>query len=585
MLIWNLYFLIKLGLHATGVLGLDLFWNFWLFAMLLLSNIIAKPNRVLLRTLRHLVFAVPAVALLLHELGLVVSWALLDQIKALFGFSPGYLWELAKRTLNPVVVWLLLLAYLLVRVADRYLRTSAWVGVLLLGVGASQAGQAIWQSRQSTEPLVATNPLQGRENPSPAELLALGQIDFQRLQVARDQQSVTPLRDMQANTSDPELVLRGFFERQRAVALQAFERSRSAPDFDLIFLQLCSLSWADLRVAKQTQHPLIRQADFIFENFNSATSYSGPAAIRLLRGKCGQQAHNALYQPTEDSCLLFEQLRQAGFSLDMGMNHDGRFQNFANDVRKNMGAEVSQPVGHSEVPVGVLGFDGSTVGRDGDYLRAWWAQRLNRANPATALYYNSITLHDGNRLPNNRLNSIDSYPIRLERLFNDVQSLLGEIRRSGRKAMVVIVPEHGAGLSGEYGQLVGLRELPTPALTRVPVFGYWISPDYTPTPNKQPVSIKQNLSYTALSELVVRWMNALPEEQAAPQWPLLLADLPATRLVSQQGNITVMESQGNYWLKAPGTGWRVLGPSTVANTVSPSATTGPAPSTPTPAVE
>ncbi len=30
-------------------------------------------------------------------------------------------------------------------------------------------------------------------------------------------------------------------------------------------------------------HPLWKHFDIVFKNFNSATSYSGPAAVRLLR--------------------------------------------------------------------------------------------------------------------------------------------------------------------------------------------------------------------------------------------------------------------------------------------------------------
>ncbi|MDP2379342.1 MAG: cellulose biosynthesis protein BcsG, partial [Pseudohongiella sp.] len=179
--------------------------------------------------------------------------------------------------------------------------------------------------------------------------------------------------------------------------------------------------------------------------------------------------------------------------------------------------------------------------------------------PAVAYYYNSITLHDGNRFPNSNLNSLESYPLRLERVLNDLQSVLGEIKRSGRKALVLVVPEHGAGLTGEFGQLVGLRELPTPAITKVPVFGYWVAPGYVASPTG-PVTVRQPTSYTALAELLNRWMALPAEQQLRPAWPVLLSDLPSTRFVAQQGNITVMESQGSYWMNAPGIGWKKLGP-------------------------
>lgn len=559
MLLWNLYFLIKFGLHFAGVLALSPLWNLALFILLIATNPAAYQNKRLMTVLRYLLFTGPAIALLLHELGLVVSLALIDQIKALFGFSTDYLLELIKRTIEPWMLWGALGAYMLIRVLDRYFRISSLVGFGLLAVLALQTWPLLQEQTQTQNAATNLEPqIQARENMSPAELLALGQLDFQKLRVARDQESQTSLRDSSYEGAGPGAVLQGFFERQRAQAIEPFAPA-NPPDFDVIVLQICSLSWADLQYAKQGQHPAIRQADFVFENFNTATSYSGPAAIRLLRGKCGQTPHDALYTTPDSRCMLFEQLRNVGFSIEMGLNHDGRFQDFGKLVKTNLGGTATQRVAHSEVPTGVQAFDGSRVGRDGDYLRAWWNKRQGQNETAVAYYYNSITLHDGNRLPNSNLNSLNSYPLRLERMLNDIQSVLGEIRRSDRKALVVVVPEHGAGLTGEFGQLVGLRELPTPAITKVPVFGYWIAPGYTPA-STGPVSVKQSVSYTALSELLARWLAQPAEQQQKPAWPVLLSDLPDTRFVSQQGNITVMESQGSYWIKAPGAVWKMLGP-------------------------
>jgi cellulose synthase operon protein YhjU len=559
MLLWNLYFLIKFGLHFAGQLTISPLWNLGLFALLIATNPAAYQNKQLMKVLRYLVFTGPAIALLLHELGLAVSLALLDQIKALFGFSLNYLWELLKRTIQPWMLWGALLGFMVVRVLDRYIRTSTWVGFGLVCMLGIQALPFIQERTRTSNMAVSLEPqMQPRENLSPAELLALGQLDFQKLRVARDQESQTTIRDNAYEGAGPGAVLAGFFDRQRTIAMAPFSPAAS-PDFDVIVLQICSLSWADLQYAKQSQHPAIRQADFVFENFNSATSYSGPAAIRLLRGKCGQTPHDALYSPTNNSCMLFEQLRNVGFEVEMGLNHDGRFQDFSKLVKTNLGSKTTELVAHDEVPAGVEAFDGSRVGRDGDYLRAWWNKRMQQSGPAVAYYYNSITLHDGNRLPNSKLNSLNSYPLRLERMLNDIQSVLGEIRRSERKALVVVVPEHGAGLTGEFGQLVGLRELPTPAITKVPVFGYWVAPGYS-SANTGPVTLKQSVSYTALSELLARWLAQTAEQQQKPAWPVLLSDLPSTRFVSQQGNITIMESQGSYWIKAPGTDWKMLGP-------------------------
>ena len=350
MLLWNLYFLIKFGLHFAGQLTLSPLWNLALFALLLATNPAAFQNRRLMALLRYVLFVGPATALLLHELGLVVSLALVDQIRALFGFSVDYLLELTKRTIQPWMLWGALAAFMLIRVLDRYFRISTWVGVGLLAVLAMQTAELANQDKpdavaQAKEPLA-----QARENLSPAELLALGQVDFQKLRVARDQESSTKLRDNTNEGVGPGAVLQGFFDKQQALVTAAFAPPL-APDFDVIVLQICSLSWADMQYAKQGQHPALRQADFIFENFNSATSYSGPAAIRLLRGQCGQARHDDLYKSPSDSCMLFEQLRNAGFDVEMGLNHDGKFQDFSLAYTRRVLAQLKRTgVDGTDVP-------------------------------------------------------------------------------------------------------------------------------------------------------------------------------------------------------------------------------------------
>ncbi|MEI9292520.1 cellulose biosynthesis protein BcsG, partial [Pseudomonas aeruginosa] len=79
-----------------------------------------------------------------------------------------------------------------------------------------------------------------------------------------------------------------------------------AQPFELLVINICSLSWSDIEAAGLMSHPLWSHFDIEFKNFNSATSYSGPAAIRLLRASCGQTSHTNLYQPANNDCYLFD---------------------------------------------------------------------------------------------------------------------------------------------------------------------------------------------------------------------------------------------------------------------------------------
>lgn len=227
MLLWNLYFLIKFGLHLAGKLVLSPWLNLVLFALLIVTNPAAYRNKRLMQVLRYLLFTVPAIALLLHELGLVVSWALVDQIKAMFGFSPDYLWELGKRTIEPWILWGALASFILIRVLDRYLRISTWVGLGLLATLLLQSLPMTQQPSQTATTLNTKPQAQARMNPSPAELLALGHLDLKKLRVARNQESAVKLRDADNKSAGPGAILNNFLEGQSKVALAPFEPTSS----------------------------------------------------------------------------------------------------------------------------------------------------------------------------------------------------------------------------------------------------------------------------------------------------------------------------------------------------------------------
>ncbi|MEI8617012.1 cellulose biosynthesis protein BcsG [Pseudoalteromonas sp. B193] len=53
--------------------------------------------------------------------------------------------------------------------------------------------------------------------------------------------------------------------------------------FDVIILNICSMAVADLNAIGVSVTDMYKDFDVVFSDFNSATSYSGPAAVRLLR--------------------------------------------------------------------------------------------------------------------------------------------------------------------------------------------------------------------------------------------------------------------------------------------------------------
>ncbi|MDR8345411.1 cellulose biosynthesis protein BcsG, partial [Acinetobacter baumannii] len=107
-------------------------------------------------------------------------------------------------------------------------------------------------------------------------------------------------------------------------------------------------------------HPLWKHFDIVFKNFNSATSYSGPAAVRLLRASCGQLSHTNLYQPSGADCYLFENLAKLGFNQQLMLGHNGLFGDFLKELR-SLGGMQSPLMDQTGLPVSLQAFDGSPV--------------------------------------------------------------------------------------------------------------------------------------------------------------------------------------------------------------------------------
>lgn len=557
MLIWNLFFLAKILLWWQNKMDFLPVWNLGLFGLAIFAALIVKRNRWL-GTVLHVFLVLPlAVALTLKEAGLVLTTALLQQIQNLLGFSQTYLLELFNRTFPPEMIWTAITMLALMQILNRYIRLGTWVAMLLVGVAITAQIQSLEANKEDQSVAEKTYLTQetAKATKFEAERVALSQEQFNRFKeiIEERERSSSELTE-----ETPSGHLNAFFKNEEDRTHPGFS-SLTTPDFDVIFLHICSIAWADLQQSMQRRHPLLEQADLVFSDFNTAASYSGPATIRFMRSNCGQSPHNSLYTPIDNECSLFNSLSSVGFQIQLGMNHDGIFDNFKNQIVENLATQAVEPVSFNEVSLGGIAFDGSEIGRDSEFLKKWWDRRLNLTESPVALYYNTITLHDGNTLPNSNLNSLDSYPIRLERLLNDIKNFIDYLKVSKRKAMVFVVPEHGAGMSGEHGQLKGLRELPTPAITKGPVLAYWVSPDYVRRDiYKFPIEVNKPTSYMAVTEFLSRWIGLPPQRRDDPKWPILTSNLPGTSFVAEQDQIVVMDYRDEYLIKSFGDKWQEL---------------------------
>ncbi|MCO8646967.1 cellulose biosynthesis protein BcsG [Burkholderia multivorans] len=506
MTFWNLYFILKFALFATG--HLQPMWAANLVFALALAASAPLRSRVA-RIVRQVAAVAIAVPLLARELHAPPLARLAEAAREVATFRADYWLEILPRLLPPMLLLTVAGVLIVYFVVNRWLRVATFVIAALIAMPLWQAGRG-WATRVAQ----ATTARAGQPEDYNAALATFRAQESQR-QVAFGHLG-----------SDP------------------------AAQFDVIVVHVCSLSWDDLDAAKLRNHPMLSRFDYLFTNFSTAASYSGPAAIRVLRASCGQEAHADLYKPAPQQCHLFAQLASAGYTVQSLLNHDGHFDNFLQVIRDNIGVPGAPLVSNEAAPVAMHAFDGSAIKDDYATLANWYAQRASVAGPV-ALYYNTISLHDGNRVVGSALTSIDSYPQRAAKLMSDVDRLADLIAQSGRRAVIVFVPEHGAALRGDRNQVAGLREIPTPRIVHGPVgvrlVGF--AGDHGTT-----TVIDQPTSFLALAQLLSNLVSNSPFKPGVTL-AQYAADLPRTRMIGENEGTVTMQTAAGYAVKTPDGVW------------------------------
>jgi cellulose synthase operon protein YhjU len=361
----------------------------------------------------------------------------------------------------------------------------------------------------------------------------------------------------------------GRHERELKHDLDEFHRSEAArvvrfgqspkENFDVVILHVCSLSWDDLETVGLKHDPFFRQFDYLFDRFNSVTSYSNPSAIRVLRSSCGQQSHDALYADAPEGCYLLDDLRKLGYKTYATFNHDGKYYDFA---------AQAEALGHIDPPLSPIGlpakgynFDNSILYDDYAALERWWKLREVSGADRAAVYYNTISLHDGAHLIGDpdwwKRDRAEQYKEYVRKLFGDFTKFFELIHASGRNVVVLFVPEHGMALRGNALQAAGLRDIPLPRITTVPVGIKLIGSRRGRSEFRRRV-ITRSSSYLALSHLLAGFVDHPPFNSNGPDEfdaDAIVANAPETDFVAENQNFEIMMKGGNYFLNGKQGRW------------------------------
>ncbi|HBY9796793.1 TPA: cellulose biosynthesis protein BcsG [Klebsiella pneumoniae] len=532
---WNFYFLVKFALLWAGYLNFHPMLNLVFLAFLLVPIPREKLHRI-----RHWIAIPLGFALFWHDTWLPGPESIFSQGSQIAGFSASYIWDLIVRFINWSMVGAFFVLLVLWLFISQWLRVTVFVSAMVVWLAVSPLLPAftLWPSGQPTTAAATTAQANTGANAAAGAASSPANSD------------IPPQTEPPTSANLTNWLNAFYASEQKRKTPFPDQLPADAQPFDLLVINICSLSWSDIEAAGLMDHPLWKHFDIVFKNFNSATSYSGPAAVRLLRASCGQLSHTNLYQPSGADCYLFENLAKLGFNQQLMLGHNGLFGDFLKELR-SLGGMQSPLMDQTGLPVSLQAFDGSPVYEDLAVLNRWLKTEEASSNPRNATFYNTLPLHDGNHFPGQSKTA--DYKVRAQKLFDDLDNFFTELEKSGRKVMVVVVPEHGGALKGDKMQVSGLRDIPSPSITNVPTAVKFFG---MKAPHEgAPIIIDQPSSYLAVSELVVRTLDGKMFSEDSVNWQQYVANLPQSAAVSENANAIVIQYQGKPYVQLNGGSW------------------------------
>jgi len=498
--LWSWYFLVKGYLYFRGLIAFDPLFNLLFVVWLLVPLPQAVTRSWVIMAARALLNTVVALLLLWHD-----SW--LPPLFDTVGFlrdaglpSKEFIYRLLADAINPWDVGAAVVILGACWVIQRHVRLTFLVLLLLCVVAVREYGQ-------------------------PREHL--------------------------------DRVVASFYADESKRIVHIVPPTSSPPDFDVVIIHVCSLSWDDLAAIGKDQDEFFQTFDYLFTNFNSVTGHSNPAAIRLLRSGCGQTPHDALYRPANDECYLFDALRHAGFHTMAARNHDGKYGSFDEETQRL--GHAGQAIPLDDLPVPQYDFTGAPIYDDYAVLQKWWAMRRRMGPSPEALYYNTITLHDGGHWANEtewwKRDRTVQYREFVDKLFSDLTRFFTLLASSDRPSLVVFVPEHGMALRGSKFQPAGIREVPLPQITTVPVGVKLIEPR-RPGRGSHPHLITHPTSYFGLTSLMATIIAQSSAQIDDAMVSRLAEAVPRTEFLSENQAARVVRDGTDYYLKARSVGGR-----------------------------
>lgn len=496
---WIFYFLTKVYLYFKGTIRLDTGLNL----LFLLFVILPMPKNF--KYLRHLKAAKSILNIII---GILLLWrdSWLPSPVAAFNLlkqhgmpSNEYIYNFLLRYYNPKEIAILIFILVLCIIVSRFKKTMAAVTALLLILP-----------------------------------LFLSQTGFKH-----------------QSAQKAEKYLESFFSSELTKVIRFKPPADEDFDFDIVIIHVCSLSWDDMEEFNLQGHPFFKQFDYLFTDFNTVTSYSNPAAIRILNANCGQKRHKDLYNNMLKECSLMESLSNQGYEINFARNHNGKYGKFDEEIKRYGNLDIAA------LPLDNLSadkymFDDSPVYSDYDVLAKWWAARQGSASKRTALYYNTVSLHDGSHWTKDigwwKKDPKEVYREFIPSLFQDLTKFFSLVEGSGRNVVILFVPEHGRAVKGSGVETAGLRDIPLPRITTVPVGIKLLGRSTEDTETRRKITVSKSTSYLALSHILSAFVEKSPFKLDIYTSRRFIDSIPQTEFVSENEGNLILKIDNDYYL-------------------------------------
>lgn len=347
-----------------------------------------------------------------------------------------------------------------------------------------------------------------------------------------------------------------FFARESSRVTDFPRSAPTPPPFDVIILHICSLSWKDVKDSRSDLLPFLSGFDYVFTNFSSATGYSKPAAMRVFKSPCGQVPSSRIFENAPPGCYLMDDLRGSGFKTYTMLSHDGKYDDYTGEIQKY--GHADKPLGLDGLPVEYHMFDGTLLYSDKAALEKFWKVRQAVGAPRAALYYNTVNLHIGTHRADGSgpKDDAEAYKARLAEMTAQFDAFFAVIEKSGRNAVVVLVPEHGAALTGTKMQPKDVREIPLPPIAAVPAAVKLIGKGFYA--ESGPRVITKPASLQALAWLLAEFLRHNPYTKDARKPGTIAAEIPVTGFFAENYDSAVMKADLGYIFKVKGGAWAPL---------------------------